>query len=33
MAQNPKVSSRQMVHVLRKHGIIRSREWIRINRC
>jgi hypothetical protein len=32
MAENPRLSSRQMVYLLRKQGIRRSREWVRQNR-
>jgi hypothetical protein len=32
MEENPRLSSRQMVYLLRKSGIGRSREWVRQNR-
>ena len=32
MAENPRASNRQMVYILRKHRIRRSREWVRRNR-
>ena len=32
MAENPHLSNRQIVHVLRENGIRRSREWVRKNR-
>jgi hypothetical protein len=32
MEENPRLSSRQMVYLLRENGIRRSREWVRKNR-
>ena len=32
MAENPRLSSRQMAHLLRKNGVPRSPEWVRRNR-
>jgi hypothetical protein len=32
MEENPRLSSRQTVHLLRKNDIGRSREWVRQNR-
>lgn len=32
MEENPRLSSRQMVYLLREKGIRRSREWVRKNR-
>lgn len=32
MAENPRLSNRQMVYLLRENGINRSREWVRQNR-
>ena len=32
MGENPRMSSRQMVHLLQQKGIRRSREWVRLNR-
>lgn len=32
MAENPRLSSRQMAQLLRKNGIPRSAEWVRQNR-
>jgi hypothetical protein len=32
MAEHPRLSCRQMVYLLRKHGIPRSAEWVRENR-
>jgi hypothetical protein len=32
MAENPRLSNRQMVYLLRENGIRRSREWVRQNR-
>lgn len=32
MAENPRLSSRQMAHLLRERGIRRSAEWVRENR-
>lgn len=32
MAENPRLSCRQMAYLLRRRGIIRSAEWVRENR-
>ena len=32
MEENPRLSNRQMVHLLRENGVPRSREWVRRNR-
>lgn len=32
MAENPRLSNRQMTHLLREHGIRRSPEWVRKHR-